>query len=271
MFEDDQTLSLEVALTWAVNAKNFISNYSGFSPYQLVLGQNPNLPSVLTDDLPALEDKSEQDSVALHLNASHAARKTFVKAETSERIRRALHHKVRVAEESFQLGDKIFYKRNYDNRWRGPAKIIGQDGKIVYVRHGDQLVGVSTCRLVKIGKEFHENTNFRDNKDIAQKDMEENRQRLHPVIADFEQKSIQQDSEQMVDQNQNEESLAENLDQVTTHDKQSDNLYDGSNMPKVNDRIRYRLPGEDWVVVVVTGTGGKATEKNKHYFNIRNI
>ena len=63
---------------------------------------------------------------------------------------------------------------------------------------------VSTCRLVKIGKEFHENTNFRDNEDIVQNDMEENRQRLHPVIVNFEQKSIQQDSEQIVDQSQNE-------------------------------------------------------------------
>ena len=86
MLEDDQTLSLEVALAWAVNAKNSISNYSGFSPYQLVLGQNPNLPSVLTDDLPALEGKSEQDLVTVHLNALHAAHKAFVKAETSERI-----------------------------------------------------------------------------------------------------------------------------------------------------------------------------------------
>ena len=83
----------------------------------------------------------------------------------SERIRQALCHKVRVAEESFQLDDKIFYKRNYDNRWRGPAQVIGQDGKTVYIRHGDQLVRVSTYRLVKIGKEFHEKTNFRDNED----------------------------------------------------------------------------------------------------------
>ena len=119
---------------------------------------------------------------------------------------------------------------------------IGQDRKIVYVRHGDQLVRVSTCRLVKIGEEFHENTNSRDSEDVVQNDMEENRQRLHPVIVDFEQKSIQQDSEQMVDQNQNKESLVENLDQVTTHEEQSDNLCAGSNMPKINDRIRYRLP-----------------------------
>ena len=84
-------------------------------------------------------------------------------------------------------------------------------------------------------------------------------------------KSIQQDSEQMVDQNQNEESLVENLDQVTTHEEQSDNLCAGSNMTKVNDRIRYRLSEEDWVVAVVTGRGGKATGNNKYYFNIRDI
>ena len=94
MLEDDQTLSSEVALAWAENAKNSISNCSGFSPYQLVLEQNPNLPSVLTDDLPALEGKHEHDSVTVHLNALHAARKAFVKTETSERIRRALRHKL---------------------------------------------------------------------------------------------------------------------------------------------------------------------------------
>ena len=59
----------------------------------------------------------------VHLNALHTARKAFVKAETSERIRRALRHKVRVADKSSHLGDKIFYKRNYDNRWRGQAKV----------------------------------------------------------------------------------------------------------------------------------------------------
>ena len=39
MLEDEQTLYLEAAVTWAVNVKNSISNYSGFSPYQRVLGK----------------------------------------------------------------------------------------------------------------------------------------------------------------------------------------------------------------------------------------
>ena len=145
------------------------------------------------------------------------------------------------------------------------------NGKTVYVRHGDQLVRVSICTLVKIGKEFHEIKNSRDNEEIDKNGIEENRQSLHPVIVDSEQKSMQQDLEQLVDQNQNEESLVENLEQVTTHAEHSDNLCAISNMPKTNDRIRYRLPREDWIVAVVTGRGRKTTGKNKHYFNIRNI
>ena len=75
-----------------------------------------------------------------------------------------------------------------------------------------------------IGKEFHEITNSRINEEIYHYDMEENTQSLHPVIVDFEQKSKQQDLEQMVDQNKNEESSLENLEQVTTHGEQSDNV-----------------------------------------------
>ena len=39
---------IEVALCWALNAKNSLQNIFGFSPYQLVFGRNPNLPSVMT-------------------------------------------------------------------------------------------------------------------------------------------------------------------------------------------------------------------------------
>ena len=138
-----------------------------------------------------------------------------------------------------------------------PRKGYRTGWKIAYVRHGDQLLRVSTCKLVKIDKKFDGNKNARNNEDIVQNDMEENRQRLQPINVDFE----QQDSEEMVDQNQNKESLVENVDQVRTHEEQSDNLCAGSNMPMINNRIRYQLPGEDWVVAVVNGRGGKATGK----------
>lgn len=44
-----------VGCDWALMAKNTMQNVHGYSPYQLDFGQNPNLPSVLTDKPAALE------------------------------------------------------------------------------------------------------------------------------------------------------------------------------------------------------------------------
>ena len=48
MLSQDSEMSAEVALTWALAAKNTLQNVSGFSPFQIVFGQNPSLPSVCT-------------------------------------------------------------------------------------------------------------------------------------------------------------------------------------------------------------------------------
>ena len=50
----------------------------------------------------------------------------------------------------------MFYKRDSSNKWKGPGKVIGQDGKVVFVRHGNIYITVSTCQLIKFGKEFQQ-------------------------------------------------------------------------------------------------------------------
>ena len=51
---EDSHCDFDVALTWCLIAKNSLQNVHGFSPYQLALGQNPVLPAILSDKLPAL-------------------------------------------------------------------------------------------------------------------------------------------------------------------------------------------------------------------------
>ena len=48
----DTDCSLEIALAWAVNAKNSLHSFYGYSPDQLVFGHNPNLPSYLNEKPP---------------------------------------------------------------------------------------------------------------------------------------------------------------------------------------------------------------------------
>ena len=82
--EEDPNVNLNVALAWAVNAKNSMMNYNGYSPIQLVLGINPNLPSISSNKLPAMEDIEVSDILRKHLNTLHAARHAYVKSESDE-------------------------------------------------------------------------------------------------------------------------------------------------------------------------------------------
>ena len=125
----DGVCSAEVAVAWSVSAKNSLSSHGGFSPNQLVFGFNPNLPSVLIDDLPALEPVTLSDSVYQNMNAMHKARCAFIEAEASERIRRALRHNTRTySNVIFENGDKVFFKRKQFKGWKGPGTVLGKDG-----------------------------------------------------------------------------------------------------------------------------------------------
>lgn len=144
----DNGCDLEVALAWAVSARNALTNYLGFAPNQLVFGNNPSLPNVSTNALPALEPVVSSEIVRNHLNALHSARQGFIKAESSERLARALRHNIRSSDhEELVNGAEVYYKRNDSNEWRGPGIIIGRDGKQFLVKHGGGYVRVHECRL----------------------------------------------------------------------------------------------------------------------------
>ena len=51
----------------------------------------------------------------------------------------------------------MFYKREGKERWLGPATVIFQDGKVVFVRHGGIFVRVSPNRLKRIDQALDRN------------------------------------------------------------------------------------------------------------------
>ena len=112
ILDDQPNISLETALVWAVNAKNALQMVNGFSPFQLVFGCNPNLPSIMIDKPPALAGTTTSEIYAKHLNALHSGRRAFIQAETSERIRRALRHQIRPSGTTYQTGDYVYYQKD---------------------------------------------------------------------------------------------------------------------------------------------------------------
>ena len=145
---EDQQLDLDIALAWCINAKNSLANVHGFSPFQLVFGQNPNLPSTFSDKPPAHTPADTSNILVNNLSALHKARQAFIASENAEKIRRALSNNVRTSGDTkYVTGDKVYYKRINDRRWKGPGCVLGQDGQQVLVKHGSHYVRVHPCRL----------------------------------------------------------------------------------------------------------------------------
>ena len=150
---DETDFDISLAVSWCINAKNSLHNMHSFSPYQLTLGMNPKLPSILSDKLPALTNKPVSKVISQNLEALHKAREAFIAAENSGRIRRALSHNIHTTcKVKYMTGDQVYFKRANSREWHGPATVPGQDGQQVLVKSGSTCIRVHPCRLQLISR-----------------------------------------------------------------------------------------------------------------------
>ena len=143
-------MALDLALKHVIFAKNCLESHLGFTPYQLVFGHNPRLPSVLNDDIPALETTSISSLVADHFKLLEASRSGFIRADCSERVRRALLGKVRYSDAPFMPGESVFYKRQQSGPWQGPGRVILHEGQELIIKDGGQIITVHAFRASRI-------------------------------------------------------------------------------------------------------------------------
>ena len=153
LLQDNPNTEVRTLLKWANMAKNSLYNVHGFSPNQLVFGKNPKLGD-MAQASPSSISKISSDVLAKHFTAMKSAREAFIKSESCERIRRALAHKMRASEEKYFPGDEVYYKRENNELWLGPGKVIFQDGKVVFIRHGAAYIRASVNKIIRRGAEF---------------------------------------------------------------------------------------------------------------------
>ena len=148
---EDSKCSWEIALSWALSAKNSMQMFGGYSAYQLTMGRNPSLPNVIDNKLPAMEGPSCVSKVVEdNLRAMHKAREEFAKCESSSKIKRALKSQVRTCnDEYFDNGKRVWYKRNNSHEWHGPGVVLGRESQCIVIKHGNQYIKVHPCHITR--------------------------------------------------------------------------------------------------------------------------
>ena len=143
----ESTNNTDIAVAWAINAKNSLTNVHGFSPYQLAFGQNPILCCASTSKPPALTHTSTSEILEENLHYLHKSRQEFIEREKSQWTKRALNDNIRTYSDThFLTGDCVYFKRAHKNQWRGPGKVLGQDGQVL-IKYGANYVRVHPCHI----------------------------------------------------------------------------------------------------------------------------
>ena len=128
------------------SAKNSLLAEAGASPFQLVYGRNPRVPTDLLQESPhpAAVDAIELDDVAGKAHVvRQAARRSMLECQDDKALRAALRARPRVVR-AFKSGDWVYYWRTQKwvngvklegGRWYGAAMVLGEIGKNLVIAH----------------------------------------------------------------------------------------------------------------------------------------
>ena len=221
----------------------------------------------MLDSIPALYPCEASELVRNNLNIMHVARKAYVAAESSEKIRRALRMKLRVSNDIIvENGESVFYRRENYKGWKGPGTVVGRDNKLVIVRHGGIIYRVPICHVMPLvganklinadngeGNNSQEQENTENNND---EDELENSKEANVSNSETENGNQEFESEDEIsssDENEGEENF----------------MKKGVELPRISSTVSFKTKDEEnWKTALILSKGGKATGKNKNYLNI---
>ena len=278
MRSQDPTLSAELSLLWAVLAKNSLQNVSGFSPFQIVFGEAPCLPSVYASGPPGLEEVSMSKSMADHINAMHLARQAYIECESDRVLKIALKQRIYQRGDDVKQGDWIYFKNKPlkmgHSKWEGPVKVVAKDKKTLYVVRGGKLLSINSdhSQIAEFEGEFQPKHEVTSEDSVVRK-------------TDQVDDNVKQTPEVHHNNTDDKESARDESDESgevsdeTNINPDSPASNDGGDDPvvppvgrkyKKNDVIRYKQD-DRWVEGRLLSRAGKVGGKYANWWNVKNI
>lgn len=148
----------KMALRHTCCAKNALSKAKGYTPEILVLGKSSPLPGSISDEFPTaaqyLAESNTPEGIQFRqqLQLRESARRAFISAENSEKLRRAFLRRQRPHRGHFTGGMFVMYwrpgKGESPGQWHGPARVIIQESQsVVWVTHASRVYRVAPEHL----------------------------------------------------------------------------------------------------------------------------
>ena len=243
-----------------------------------------------------MESVRSSDVIRHNLNSMHKARQSFIEAEASEKIQRALKYKIRTYSETvFEKGEKVFYKRKSEKGWKGPATVLVQDNKWVLLRHGGAFYRCHACQVikkdasVKASDEKRVNPRKTENKQKVVAKVQN--QTVDDIECGSEESEEQDDLEEqernsVVDNEENtveedhrdaDDGGEEDLTSVNELVNEMENLElddrfirrDGSVLPKTKTHVEFKIQESDWKRGTVLSQQPKRSGMYKNWVNMQ--
>ena len=269
---EDPSLSAEIALTWALAAKNSLENVSGFSPFQIVFGESPKLPSVYTTGPPGLEEVVMSKAVADHINALHLAREAYISGESDRIIKTALKQRIYKRGQEISQGDWIYFKNR--GKWEGPVKVCTKDGKLLYAVRAGKLLTINSdhADIAMFEGEF-----LGENQQPTASEKNDETETANNTHFELLNNNEKQQNNKTTENCEQEEPSIQNNNIDNENNQELEALDDNDNENNIpcivrkNDSIRFKRTQEsEWENAKVVSRAGKATGKYKNWWNVQN-
>ena len=187
-----------------------------------------------------------------------------------------MRKQTRNTQDFFEIGAKVYFKRNIDKIWHGPGHAIGQDGATVYITQGGLLYKVHCSRTQLITDFEHPPTfdtiNLPANNDNLKTGRTLQKTNPNTINCDSDDEMYDEqtcESNEIIDENINATARNTNVIEKNkelsnidnTHDKTTKNI-------KLGRTVDFSIDDND-VRAKIMSRAGKATGKFKNCFNAR--